>query len=124
MRSPENATVAFAMPGGETSSRSEGRAIDLALLERQTMGDRALEADVLKLFMQQATTVRDRMAAADAAERRKLAHGLKGSAGGVGALPLARCAAEIERNPDDPRPLRRLVRLVDEVRDFIAAISR
>ena len=53
-----------------------------------------------------------------------LAHGLKGSARSVGAFAIAECAVEIETDPRDSRALARLARLIDEVRDFIAAISR
>ncbi|PZN52716.1 MAG: histidine kinase, partial [Proteobacteria bacterium] len=53
-----------------------------------------------------------------------LAHGLKGSARGVGAFAIAECAAEIERNLEDADAVRRLGGLVEDVRDFVAAISR
>ena len=56
---------------------------------------------MLQLFVQQALSVRDQIAAADLKERLLLAHGLKGSARGVGAFAIAECAAEIEKQPDD-----------------------
>jgi hypothetical protein len=37
---------------------------------------------------------------------------------------VADCAAEIEKQPADNRAVRRLGALIDEVRDFVAAISR
>jgi HPt (histidine-containing phosphotransfer) domain-containing protein len=49
---------------------------------------------------------------------------LKGSARGVGAFAIADCATEIERRPEDNQTLKRLGKLIDEVRDFIAAINR
>ena len=49
---------------------------------------------------------------------------LKGSARGVGAFAIADCATEIERQPEDGQALKRLGKLIDEVRDFIAAINR
>jgi HPt (histidine-containing phosphotransfer) domain-containing protein len=53
-----------------------------------------------------------------------LAHGLKGSARGVGAFAVADCSAQIEDKPDDSRAVKRLGALIEEVRDFIAAINR
>jgi HPt (histidine-containing phosphotransfer) domain-containing protein len=68
--------------------------------------------------------VRDEIADADDRQRLMLAHGLKGSARGVGAFAVADCAAEIERRPSDSRAVKRLGALIEDVRDFIAAISR
>lgn len=118
--------MAFSRPGGEASRRvrSRARLIDLEHLARQTMGDRALEQEVLAMFSHHIGTVRDGIAAADEAERRRLAHTLKGSARGVGAFTLADCAARIEADPSDRASLSRLAALIGEVRDFIAAISR
>lgn len=96
----------------------------MAHLARQTMGDRALEQEVLALFVQQALSVRDRIVDADINERLLLAHGLKGSARGIGAFAIADCATAIERQPENVSALKRLGTLIEEVRDFIAAISR
>lgn len=100
------------------------RAIDFSHLERQTMGDRALEQEVLRLFLDQARTTIEQFAAADRKERLRLAHGLKGSARGVGAFPIANCMVELEKMPDDAALLRRLRRLVDEADELIASINR
>jgi len=116
--------IAFSIPGGETSGPARVRPIDLVHLTRQTMGDRDLEQEVLTLFVQQALSVRDRIAEASHNERLLLAHGLKGSARGIGAFAIADCASEIESRPDDVTILMRLGALIDEVRDFIAAIGR
>lgn len=116
--------VAFSMPGGDVSGPRRSRPVDLAHLARQTMGDRSLEQEVLALFAQQALSVRDRIVDANIKDRLLLAHGLKGSARGVGAFAIADCATEIEHRPEDDQTLRRLGRLIDEVRDFIAAINR
>ncbi len=96
----------------------------MAHLSRQTMGDRGLEQEVLALFVQHALSVRDKITDADIHERLLLAHGLKGSARGVGAFAVADCATDIEHAPGDNRTIKRLGALIDEVRDFIAAISR
>jgi HPt (histidine-containing phosphotransfer) domain-containing protein len=88
------------------------------------MGDRALEQEVLALFVQQALSVRDKILEADERERVLLAHGLKGSARGIGAFAVAECASAIETQPGDTRTLKKLGSLIEEVRDFVAAISR
>ena len=119
-----NEVVAFSMPGGESSDPARARPIDLTHLARQTMGDRDLEREILELFVEQALTVRDKIAGANLKERLFLAHALKGSARGVGAFAIAECASAIENSPTDRMVLKRLSRLIDEVRDFIAAISR
>ena len=116
--------IAFSMPGGDVSGPRRSRPVDLAHLARQTMGDRSLEQEVLALFVQQALSVREKIVDADIKDRLLLAHGLKGSARGVGAFAIADCATEIEHRPEDNQTLRRLGTLIDEVRDFIAAISR
>jgi HPt (histidine-containing phosphotransfer) domain-containing protein len=103
---------------------ARSRPVDLVHLAKQTMGDRALEQEVLCLFVQQAVQMRDKIDSADALEARRLAHGLKGSARGVGAFALADCADEIEANPEDRAAKRRLVRLIEDVREFVAAIGR
>ncbi|MBX3578118.1 MAG: Hpt domain-containing protein [Rhizobiaceae bacterium] len=118
------AAVAFAMPGGESSATAPMRPIDMPHLSRQTLGDREVERDVLRMFVQQSTLVRDRIGGATIPERLQLAHGLKGAARGVGAFPIASCLTEIEQEPDNRRLFAKLARLIDEVRDFVAAISR
>ncbi|MDX8528261.1 Hpt domain-containing protein [Mesorhizobium sp. MSK_1335] len=116
--------IAFSMPGGDASGTTGARPVDLGHLARQTMGDRDLEREVLALFVHQSLSVRDQIADADAKQRALLAHGLKGSARGIGAFAVAECAAIIEQQPEDTRALKRLSTLIEEVRDFIAGISR
>jgi HPt (histidine-containing phosphotransfer) domain-containing protein len=124
MYSRNAAAVAFAMPGGDGAAPSRSRPVDLAHLSRQTLGDRALEQEVLQLFVHQAVSTRDQIAQASTAERLCLAHTLKGSARGIGAFAIADCVAEIESQPEDKHLIKRLASLIDEVRDFIAAINR
>lgn len=116
--------IAFSMPGGDASGTAGARPVDLGHLARQTMGDRDLEREVLALFAQQLLTVIDQITEADARQRVLLAHGLKGSARAIGAFAVAECAALIEKQPEDARTLMRLGTLIEEVRDFIAGISR
>ncbi|MEO3385739.1 Hpt domain-containing protein [Mesorhizobium sp. CAU 1741] len=116
--------IAFARPGGEACVPSKGRPIDLVHLARQTMGDRALEQEVLSMFVQQLAIARERLLSAGQDERKRLAHTLKGSAAGVGAFSIAECAAGIEDAPARTELFDRLGTLIDEARDFIAAINR
>lgn len=116
--------VAYAMPGGEACALSRARPVDLVHLSRQTMGDRALEAEVLAMFLHQALMARESIAHADLNERRSLAHALKGAALGIGAFAVAECASDIEKHPEDAALPKKLARRVEEVQDFIAAISR
>lgn len=116
--------VAFSMPGGERSAPSQSRPIDLVHLARQTMGDRMLEEEVLQLFMQQAALIGDRICKADPLERKRLAHGLKGSARGIGAFAVADCAFAIEENPEQASLISELADRLNAVRQFIASITR
>ena len=119
-----SAAVAFERPGGESCVPSKARPIDLVHLARQTLGDRNLEAEILNLFVQQLVTARERIASVGAEERRGLAHGLKGSARGVGAFGIADLADLIEADGGDRALVARLSAEIDQVRDFIAAINR
>lgn len=73
------------------------RAIDLVHLARQTLGDRALEREVLDLFVLQARSVIALLQATpDQKRRADLAHTLKGSARSVGAWRVAAQAEACE----------------------------
>ncbi|HEY0330726.1 MAG TPA: Hpt domain-containing protein [Rhodopseudomonas sp.] len=69
--------------------------LDQLHLQRMTLGDAALEREVLALFTAQATGLITRLATwpDDAAA---LAHKLKGSARGIGAFAVADAASELE----------------------------
>ncbi|WP_187971868.1 Hpt domain-containing protein [Aquibium microcysteis] len=116
--------MAFAMPGGETCGHSRARPVDLAHLSRQTMGDRDLEREVLSLFLHQAQVVGDRLEGATVQERVLLAHGLKGSARGIGAFRVADIADRLESEPASGSHVRSLAEAIVDVRDFVSAISR
>ncbi len=124
MLSNDKNIVAFSMPGGESSCTVRSRPIDLVHLARQTMGDRALEQEILCLFVHRTKQARRHFAQADAKECQRLAHRLKGTARRVGAFAIADCAEELEANPKDAYAKRKLTRLIDEARDFVAAIGR
>lgn len=81
----------------EGAPHSFERPIDLVHLARQTLGDRALEREVLDLFVIQARSVLEQLqAAADQRNRMDLAHTLKGSARSVGAWHVATAAEACE----------------------------
>lgn len=73
-----------------------GRHIDLDHLARMSLGDRALEREVLALFDQQASLLLARIAGSPLPVVAALAHTLKGSARGIGAWPVATAAEWIE----------------------------
>ena len=77
---------------------SADSAIDRAHLARYTMGDAALEREILELFVNHLpNTIRDLGLATTDRDWHMAAHALKGSARAVGAWRLARCAEIAER---------------------------
>src|ERR1700760_1683233 len=69
--------------------------IDIAHLRRMTLGDAALEREVLSMFSAQASRLAKELAARPA-NASALAHTLKGSARAVGAFALGDVAAQLE----------------------------
>lgn len=116
--------IAFARPGGEGEFPSGGRSVDLVHLARQTFGDRALEEEILAMFRGQILSIKSRLRDATADDRKTIAHGLKGSARSVGAFSLADAAAVLELTPANDAQVREIERRIDDVVDFISAISR
>jgi len=102
----------------------EDCAIDVQHLGRMTLGEAALETEVLALFAAQSRDLVGRLATipADAAA---LAHTLKGSARAIGAFRVADAAlgleAAMKNNADVPRAVALLQHAVEEAR---AAIDR
>ena len=78
--------------------------VDLAHLARYTGGDEALNAEVLRLFDEQATDLVSQLRAVldthDAKSWKMVTHTLKGAARGIGAFALADACAFAE--PIDP----------------------
>lgn len=106
-----------------------GPPLDLVHLSRQTMGDEALERELLGLFDKQAALVLARLSEGDATGgasmwRADLAHTLKGSARSVGAGRVAAFADDYEaaaRQGKTPG-LAPLAAAVAEVRAVIAEL--
>ena len=80
-----------------------GEPVDLAHLARYTLGDRALESEILQLFCAQSLIYLEHLHAAKSEQAwREAAHSLKGSAQAVGAWSVADAAraAEIAEGSD------------------------
>jgi HPt (histidine-containing phosphotransfer) domain-containing protein len=101
---------------------AEGSAIDLEHLRRMTMGDAALEREVLSLFYAHSALLMQRMRSSDPAGLPALAHTLKGSALGIGANAVARAADGLRRLPGEQTALLRVETAVDEARAAIAGM--
>jgi len=69
--------------------------IDFEHLSRMTLGDPALECEVLTMFVAQSARLLDQIAALPP-EAGRLAHTLKGSARAIGAFAVAEAAARLE----------------------------
>jgi HPt (histidine-containing phosphotransfer) domain-containing protein len=94
--------------------------LDLDHLHHQTMGDRALEREVLNLFVGQVDGIIDLLQSAKSGrERREAAHSLAGSASAIGAFDLARMARRIETAEADDADVDALVEVVEKTRAYI-----
>ncbi|WP_319532158.1 Hpt domain-containing protein [uncultured Cohaesibacter sp.] len=82
------------------TGQPDGTVIDLQHLERQTMGDGGLQAEVLKIFIDQ---MGEKAQGLDGSrpDLRDFAHGIKGSARGIGAVGVASAAERLERGEGD-----------------------
>jgi HPt (histidine-containing phosphotransfer) domain-containing protein len=82
---------------GEEGRKSSSRPIDLVHLSRYTLGERALERQVLQLFCTQSTICLERLREARSDKDWKdAAHSLKGSAYAIGAWRVAEAAERAE----------------------------
>jgi HPt (histidine-containing phosphotransfer) domain-containing protein len=89
--------IEVAMPAGEID-QLQVNPVDLKHLRRFTLGDRALEKEVLELFLGQLPeTISSLRRAATEKDWRVAAHTLKGSGRAVGAWRIARLAEHAER---------------------------
>lgn len=80
----------------------ERRPIDLVHLAKQTLGDRSLENEVLRLFMTQADVYMQRVEQANDDDARfAAAHTIKGSARNIGAWIVADAAEHVETSHED-----------------------
>jgi HPt (histidine-containing phosphotransfer) domain-containing protein len=119
----------FALRNQPGASRPESpvpdRPIDLVYLSRQSLGDRALEKELLLLFDRQAEQIIARLdseiGGGERKWRRDLSHTLAGSAKAVGALRVARSASAYEEALFSNASERELKGLRDDLAIEVAA---
>ena len=96
--------------------------LDLDHLSRQTLGDGALEREILSLFRRQADLMMERLVRARGGDEVRLtAHTLKGSARAIGAWRVAAAAEAVEAEAARP-DLSRLSGAVAEANASIEAM--
>ncbi|PII38651.1 transcriptional regulator [Sinorhizobium meliloti CCBAU 01290] len=116
--------IAFEVPDTPANSiPSSKNPIDLAHLYKQTMGDTALEIEVLKLFARQARQAMAEMAERDAEACSQEAHRLKGRLSGR-SVAVAEAAAAIEKCPADAALQSALGAAVLEAELFVLKLCR
>ena len=109
----------------EFALQSQSRPIDLVHLAKQTLGDRSLEQEVLRLFLTQMDTYMARIEDATTHEQRfTAAHTIKGSARNIGAWDVADVAAHLESAAEDqiPADVKALKQTLNETCVFILSI--
>jgi HPt (histidine-containing phosphotransfer) domain-containing protein len=115
---------AYRAVAARAMATAEDPPIDRTHLFQMTLGDHALQREVLALFDRQIEMLIERMREAEPSCVAALAHTLKGSARGVGAWPIARAAEGVEAAP--PAELAPAVAVLaaaaDETRAAIADI--
>ena len=127
----------MAMPIGDVSSAREtdnykamtNRPVDLVHLARYTLGDRALEREVLALFRTQSLIYLQRLKEAGEDKAwQDAAHTIKGSARGIGAWRVARTAEAAEaldgaeREREGGEVLETLERRISEANSYIGTL--
>ncbi len=106
-----------------TINEGPGDVLDLDHLSRQTLGNPALEREVLGLFLDHADRQVDLIrGAADIKARREAAHALLGTARAIGAAEISSLAGDIERREDRAdAAIDALARAVAATSSFITA---
>ncbi len=112
--------------GEEDSDPASRRPVDLVHLAKYTLGDRSAEREILEIFSRQADLCLKRLRSAETVEAWKTAaHTILGSARGVGAWQVAKCAAALQEMTTVPPKTKRDVALsglkshISEARAFI-----
>ncbi|KQQ46828.1 MULTISPECIES: Hpt domain-containing protein [Rhizobium/Agrobacterium group] len=118
-------SIAFEAPDNYGSAApASSKPIDFTHLARQTMGDKELEIEILKLFTRNARTLLHDLAAADDAGMKGIAHRLKGSADAVGAFNVSAAAEAVENGSRDSAALAKVATTVIEAENFILKLCR
>ncbi|MHB2264769.1 Hpt domain-containing protein [Aliihoeflea sp. PC F10.4] len=97
-------------------SGNEHALIDEQVLERQTMGDHRLAAELLDMFVAQLDAATYEMAGSSVDRRMALAHALKGTARSLGIAEVAACAAMLEAPEATDAAISQLSALAGELR--------
>lgn len=118
-------SIAFAAPDNSDGQRpSQERPVDLVHLAKQTMGDKALEIEVLQMFARQARACLHEMSCGETKRVEAAAHRLKGAAGAVGAFRVAQAAETLEGNCGDAANMAAVGVAVIEAENFILKLCR
>jgi HPt (histidine-containing phosphotransfer) domain-containing protein len=98
--------AAIGRKGAATEAKTRHRPIDMVHLARQTLGDKGLELEVLRMFDDAAQVYFGRIEKSTTTEDllRNL-HTLKGAAAGIGAKAIADLAAVTERELREGAPV-------------------
>jgi HPt (histidine-containing phosphotransfer) domain-containing protein len=96
-----------------------GQPVDLSHLARYTGGDKALNAEILRLFDRQVSEMVGQLLGVleqrDARRWREVTHTIKGAARGVGAFAMGEAAAAAE--PVDPaQSADRAIQMIEKLR--------
>ncbi|AYD01126.1 Hpt domain-containing protein [Neorhizobium sp. NCHU2750] len=119
------ARIAFETPdNSRTTSPSSDRPIDLVHLARQTMGDKALETEILQMFARQSRGLLQEISTAERDTAVALAHRLKGSAKAIGAFKVSVAAERLEAEPEDAGAMASLQASMIEAENFITGLCR
>ncbi|MEO1793892.1 MAG: Hpt domain-containing protein [Pseudomonadota bacterium] len=112
------------LPPGSTEPVA-AKAIDRDHLARYTLGDSALEHEILDLFATQVVKLLSAVVDAESqSEWRFATHSIKGSARAVGAWDLAATAERLEAmQPGDAATADEIAQLIAAVKDAVAAAS-
>ena len=117
--------IAFEAPdNARGTAPSRERAVDLVHLAKQTMGDKALEVEVLQMFARQARSCLQEISSGDGERVTAASHRLKGAAGSVGAFKVADAAEALESNVGDAVRMAAVTTSVIEAENFILKLSR
>jgi hypothetical protein len=118
-------SIAFEAPDNSAGPcPSKHRPIDLVHLAKQTMGDKALEIEVLQMFARQARACLQEIASGEAARVGAAAHRLKGAASAVGAFRVSEAAEAVEGGGGDAAAVAALGAAVLDTENFILKLSR
>ena len=102
---------------------SAANPVDLVHLSRQSLGDRSLENEILRLFHSQSKLYLDRLENAKTVDERNMAaHTVVGSARGLGAWKVAKEAELVEQSCGQGCDVSALRAAVEEANAYIDAL--